>query len=521
MGLDCNRQYLFTMDRFVQKWRVDSQKSQTIQKEKTPLKDHPSNVAEIRQRKAFSFNPLRSIIHSGFLFSNSVAPELQTSGLIPNKENCNQVSNKSKDSNSTNVSNSSSTRPDKKKQSARTYQAHWLQTFGWIKYEDASDKVFCSVCIEAYTKLKINIILESFDKYAYNCYVVEGFSQWRNAITRFKAHETTQCHRKAVAAIASKNQGVNVLHSISKQSAEARISARFCLMKIVESIRFLATQGIPIRGHSEKKSNFIQLLKLRSQDIPLLKSWMERSSYKWISHEIIEEILFLLSLTLQRKLLEKIVSPPFYALMADETTDMSHKEQMSVNFRVVDECLNIHEYFLGFYETPFTNAETLFKVLRDVLRRFNLPFCRCRGQCYDGASCVSGYITGLQTRVRKEEPRAYYTHCAGRNLNLVAQDGMKMINVIASFLSEMKELVTFIRASAKRFEIFKQIQSEIDDDDDDDEDDAIEEEGCVHKSTNLRSFCWTRWCVRVKSLKSIRANYKEIIQFCDKIGKET
>lgn len=300
---------------------------------------------------------------------------------------------------------------------------------------------------------------------------MEGFSQWRNAIARFKAHEITNFHRKAVAAVACKEKGVNVLHSISKQNAEARIAARFCLMKIVESIRFLATQGIPIRGHSEEKSNFIQLLKLRSQDIPLLKSWMERSSYKWISHDIINEVLYLLSRTVQKKLLEKITSAPFYGIMGDETTNSSHKEQMSINFRAVDDCLNIDEYFLGLYETPFTDAETLFKVVRDVLLRFNLRFDRCRGQCCDVANCVSGCITGLQTRFRQEEPRAYFTHCAGHNLNLVAQDGMSKIKEIASFLSEMKELVSFIRASAKRFEIFKRIHLnfEIDVDADDEE----------------------------------------------------
>lgn len=138
-------------------------------------------------------------------------------------------------------------------------------------------------------------------------------------------------------------------------------------MKIVETVRFLATQGIPLRGHDEEKSNFLQLLSLRSKDIPLLKSWLERSSYKWISHDIMDEILQLLSRTVQKMKLEQILSVPFYAIMADETTDESHKEQMSINFRTVDECLQIHEDFLGFYETPFTDAATLFNVIKDVL----------------------------------------------------------------------------------------------------------------------------------------------------------
>lgn len=382
-------------------------------------------------------------------------------------------------------SNSLSNKLDQKRQSARKFLPHWLKTWNWIKYDDVSEKAFCSICTEAYSKIKIKV-LNTYDRYSYNSYVVEGFSAWKNAISRFKAHETTKFHREAVVVVTSKNQGVNILNAMSKQTSESRFNARFCLMKIVETVRFLATQGIPLRGHDEEKSNFLQLLSLRSKDIPLLKSWLERSSYKWISHDVINEILEMLSRTVQTMLLDKIAAPPFYAIMADETTDASHKEQMSVNFRVVDENLKIHEHFLGFYETPFTDSVTLFNVIKDVLLRFNLPLCRCRGQCYDGANCVSGYISGLQTLFRQVEPRAYFTHCAGHNLNLVAQDGMSNIKQIASFLSEMKELATFIRGSAKRLEIFKRIQ--LQGDGDEDENESIDTN---RKTTNIRSFCMT------------------------------
>lgn len=123
--------------------------------------------------------------------------------------------------------------------------------------------------------------------------------------------------------------------------------------------------------------------------------------------------------------------------------------------------------------------------------------------CY-GASNVSGEITGLPTRFRGIEPRAIYTHCAGHNLNIVAHDGMKIIPEIADFLSNMKHLVTFCRASAKRNNIFKSIVF------DEEEDDEVENfEGKIDdKFGSLKPFCPSRWIVRVKSLKSIRDNYK-------------
>lgn len=206
-----------------------------------------------------------------------------------------------------------------------------------------------------------------------------------------------------------------------------------------------------------------------------------------------------MSLNILRKLLPEIRAAPFYAVMADETTDISKKEQMSVNIRVVDDDIYIKEFFLGFYDTPRTDAETLFIVLNDALLRFELRINKCRGQCYDGASNVSGEITGLQTRFREIEPRAIYTHCAGHNLCLVAQDGMQTVPEIADFLSNMKNLVTFCRASAKRNNIFKSIVFE-------DEDDEVENFGdkIDDKVGSLKPFCPTRWTVRVKSLKSIK-----------------
>ncbi len=269
----------------------------------------------------------------------------------------------------------------------------------------------------------------------------------------------------------------------------------------------MAVQGLPIRGNVEQNSSFIQLLKLRATDQPLLNTWIERTKYRWFSHDIINEILTIFSLHVRRELISGIHKTPFYSIIGEETTDVSHKEQMSINFRYVDDELVINETFLGYYDTPATDSETLLAVILDVLTRLDLKLNKCRGQCYDGANNMKGAITGLQTRIRELESRAYYTHCAGHNLSLVAQDAMKLIQEIADFLSEIRELITFVRGSAKRFAIFKNIKLQ---------DDETEE-----KSTaSLKPFCPTRWTVRVNSLISVRDNYKTLLEFFDTVGLE-
>ncbi|CAK1596196.1 unnamed protein product [Parnassius mnemosyne] len=181
--------------------------------------------------------------------------------------------------------------------------------------------------------------------------------------------------------------------------------------------------------------------------------------------------------------------------MIDETSDIKRLEQVSICFRSVAEDLTLNEYFIGFYDTKDTKAETLFEIVTDVIEESGLSIANLRGQCYDGASNVSGKITGLQTRIREVEPRALHVHCLAHSLNLVVQDSMEDIILIKNFIGIIKDLLNFIRDSPKRLGRFHDLQSE--------------------KSPDLTPFCPTRWTMRISSLKRLYhdANYQSVIDF--------
>ncbi|KAJ8882214.1 hypothetical protein PR048_018702 [Dryococelus australis] len=71
-------------------------------------------------------------------------------------------------------------------------------------------------------------------------------------------------------------------------------NVRSALLAIFTTLRFFCRQGLSIQGHEDVSSNFIQLLKLRKEDVPDLKEWMGLSSYKWLSHDIQNEIIDIL-----------------------------------------------------------------------------------------------------------------------------------------------------------------------------------------------------------------------------------
>ena len=54
------------------------------------------------------------------------------------------------------------------------------------------------------------------------------------------------------------------------------------------------------------------------------------------------------------------------------------------------------------------------------------------GQCYDGASTMSGERAGVQARTCERQPKVLYTHCAGHSLNLKAVVRMVHINLAES-----------------------------------------------------------------------------------------
>lgn len=60
------------------------------------------------------------------------------------------------------------------------------------------------------------------------------------------------------------------------------------------------------------------------------------------------------------------------------------------------ELFEIEEYFMGFYETPKTDSDTLYKIVKDILFRLKLDFHNIRGYCFDGASNFSGIHIRLQ-----------------------------------------------------------------------------------------------------------------------------
>ena len=138
---------------------------------------------------------------------------------------------------------------------------------------------------------------------------------------------------------------------------------RKVLRKILENIRFLARQSLPFRGNwsndskSNEDSNFYQALLLRNLDDQDLVRWLNSGSkIKYTSPEFQKEILEIMSLQVLCEIVQNIQISVIYT-MADETADMSNKEQLVFCIRWVDDNLTPHEEFIGMHSLVNTSAD--------------------------------------------------------------------------------------------------------------------------------------------------------------------
>ena len=107
----------------------------------------------------------------------------------------------------------------------------------------------------------------------------------------------------------------------------------------------------------------------------------------------------------------------YFAVLADETTDVSRIEQMNICIRYVFE-EKICEDYLTFLPVEDLTGKGLSQSILDTLRSYDLDLSKMVGQGYDEASAMSGQFKGVQMEVQKVCPTAAYVHCSSHCLNL-------------------------------------------------------------------------------------------------------
>ena len=115
----------------------------------------------------------------------------------------------------------------------------------------------------------------------------------------------------------------------------------------------------------------------------------------------------------------------FFSPIYNSSTDIANTSQLGVCIRSVDGNLNANEEFIGLIDMPHTEASSIVFKMKDVLQRNHMNNKKCRGQCHNGCSTMSGFKKKWRCNANKEEENSNLcTHCYAHSPNLAICDAM-------------------------------------------------------------------------------------------------
>ena len=219
-----------------------------------------------------------------------------------------------------------------------------------------------------------------------------------------------------------------------------------------------------------------------------------------MSHRTQNEFITIVGTAIQQEVVKQVKDAKYFAVIADETTDAAHTEQLCFVVRYLRE-FRIEERLLAILKVDDTCAASLFDSLTSTLEQHGLDVSKLRGQCYDGAKNVSGDHTGLQRRVREISPSAIFTHCYAHCLNLVIVQSVSENLTARNFFGLLQNLYVFLESCSKRHAIYQRCQSE----------------SGINPPRTLKSLSDTRWTSRVSSIVTVECTLGSILAALDNI----
>lgn len=197
-----------------------------------------------------------------------------------------------------------------------------------------------------------------------------------------------------------------------------------------------------------------------------------------------------------------------FSIMADETSDICHHEQMVIVLRYHDKNTGKPiERLVALQKLEKTNAESIFNEINLLLKRMHLHWQNFLGVCFDGASAMAGQFTGVQARCKNENADILFVHRYAHCLNLVLVDSCishRNNPLIFDFFGTIQVIYNFIEGSPQRHVVFEKIVKQTD-----------------TELKTLKSLSETRWACRTEAVSAVYEQLSEIVEAIEDIKETT
>ncbi|XP_049403659.1 uncharacterized protein LOC125867267 [Solanum stenotomum] len=148
-------------------------------------------------------------------------------------------------------------------------------------------------------------------------------------------------------------------------------------------------------------------------------------------------------------ILEKLNSD-YFALLVDESFDISRKEQMASALSL--------ERLIDIIHIQDTSALSLKEAIVNLLAQHSLSPSSVSGQCYDGENNIQGEVNGLKMFIRQESRSAHSIHCFSHQLQLTLVGVSKKYVEVEKLVVLVSNIFNVLGSSFKRMDDLRDSQ---------------------------------------------------------------
>ncbi|XP_022179730.1 zinc finger MYM-type protein 1-like [Myzus persicae] len=294
----------------------------------------------------------------------------------------------------------------------------------WILYSNSKNALFCFYC------LLFGGHKTSFEDQS------RGFINWKNCYKQVGDHEKSSSHVKSIQTWhfrISNNGQSRIDNIVQKQISDSLSYWKNVLYRIVETLKFLTSRSLEIRGSNETlgsvhNGNYLGCLELIAKFDPFISQHLikygnkGRGNVSYISSTICTEFIMVMGEAVIKEIVSQIQSRKYFSIIVDSTPDITKIDQLTIAIRYVMSDGFPIERFIGFLPSVGHKGEGLEKAIINKFSELNINIENCRGQAYDNASNMSGMHNGLQSRIKLCAPTAEFIPCSAHSFNLVGSN---------------------------------------------------------------------------------------------------
>ncbi|XP_076308518.1 zinc finger MYM-type protein 1-like [Tachypleus tridentatus] len=190
-----------------------------------------------------------------------------------------------------------------------------------------------------------------------------------------KFYDNSAGHKFAMQAWAEfklqKTKGARIQHAFDASHAKTVEENRRYIRAVIDALLYTACQNEAQRGHrkgsqSGNRGNFLEFLDMIYRYDEIVKKKLSGpGNAKYTHHDIQNELLDIIAGMIRKDISKEVMEAEHFALIMDETKDVSKQEQLSIVVRNLHQ-QSLHEEFLDFTAAESLDADALLKKIMET-----------------------------------------------------------------------------------------------------------------------------------------------------------